>query len=214
MLIGITWPFLNPKLKVKKIWSAAFLAGFLIAVSPWWIRNYNVFNKFVPFSTEGGYTLWVGSNPLADGGGDCPHSNPPIELGELGMDKWHYEQGFFYLKENPKRTVVLAFQKLRRFWGIVPVKNISGKLGIISFFSFLPLFIFSLAGFWFSRRRFKELWPIIGLIFYYTSIQSIFPSMMRYRLVLEPFLIVMAATAAIRLFDTVFNKTAKYKNSP
>lgn len=115
MLIGITWPFLNPKLKVKKIWSAAFLAGFLIAVSPWWIRNYNVFNKFVPFSTEGGYTLWVGANPLADGGGDCPHSNPPIELGELGMDKWHYEQGFFYLKENPKRTVVLAFQKLRRF---------------------------------------------------------------------------------------------------
>ncbi|MCK4935742.1 MAG: glycosyltransferase family 39 protein [Elusimicrobiales bacterium] len=208
-LIGIIWPFLNPKLNVKKIWGVAFLAGFIIAVSPWWIRNYNVFDRFVPFSTEGGYTLWVGANPLADGGGDCPPSYPDIKLGELGMDKWHYEQGLSYLKENPKRTAVLAFQKLRRFWGIVPVKNMSKKIGFISLLSFLPLFIFAIAGFWFSRHRFKELLPIIGLISYYTFIQTIFPSMIRYRLVLEPFLIIMAAVAAIRLFDRAFNKTVK-----
>ncbi len=204
-LIGVVWPFLNPKPGARKIWGAAFLAGFLLAVSPWWVRNYVVFDKFVPFSTEGGYTLWVGANPLADGGGDCPPSHPPRELGELGMDKWHYQQGFSYMRDNPGRTVSLAFQKLRRFWGIVPVKNVSVKMKIISFVSFLPLFVLAIIGFWFWGRR-VELRPVIGLILYYTVIQTIFPSLLRYRIVLEPFLIMMAAAAAVRVYSRFIEK--------
>ncbi|MFH1618439.1 MAG: glycosyltransferase family 39 protein [bacterium] len=208
-LIGAAWPFVNPKPAARKAWGIFFMAGFLLAVGPWWIRNYAVFGKFVPFSTEGGYTLWVGANPLADGGGDCPSSNPPQELGELGMDRWHYGQAVSYMKENPGKMVSLAFQKLRRFWGIVPVQNVSIKIKIISFVSFMPLFVLALAGLWFWRRRFRELGPVLGLLLYYTVIQSVFPSMIRYRLVLEPFLIVLAAAAAVRLADGIAESSVK-----
>jgi 4-amino-4-deoxy-L-arabinose transferase-like glycosyltransferase len=42
----------------------AFAAG----MSPWWVRNYRVFEKFVPFSTMGGFTLYESCSEYADGG--------------------------------------------------------------------------------------------------------------------------------------------------
>lgn len=42
----------------------AFCAG----MAPWWIRNYVVFDAFVPFSTMGGFTLYESNSEKADGG--------------------------------------------------------------------------------------------------------------------------------------------------
>lgn len=44
------------------------LAGWMVAMAPWWIRNAVVFGAFVPFSTMGGFTLYESVHPKADGG--------------------------------------------------------------------------------------------------------------------------------------------------
>ncbi len=44
---------------------AATLAGVVIALAPWTLRNLRVFEAFVPTSTGFGRTLWIGHNPHA-----------------------------------------------------------------------------------------------------------------------------------------------------
>ncbi|HET7152540.1 MAG TPA: glycosyltransferase family 39 protein, partial [Candidatus Kapabacteria bacterium] len=39
----------------------------VVFVSPWTIRNYVVFHRFVLISANGGSNLWIGNNPAADG---------------------------------------------------------------------------------------------------------------------------------------------------
>jgi len=45
-----------------------FVLAFAAGMSPWWVRNYRVFEKFVPFSTMGGFTLYESCSEYADGG--------------------------------------------------------------------------------------------------------------------------------------------------
>jgi 4-amino-4-deoxy-L-arabinose transferase-like glycosyltransferase len=54
----------------KGLWLAVqsgLIAGvaFLLVLSPWMIRNYSVFDRFVPFSTAGGRTFWLSAHQPA-----------------------------------------------------------------------------------------------------------------------------------------------------
>ncbi len=57
---------------------------------PWWIRNYLIFERFVPLSTAGGMTLWIGIQP---GGQWIPAPQrllaPELEMARLaGAEAW------------------------------------------------------------------------------------------------------------------------------
>ena len=43
---------------------AAFVA--VICFTPWWYRNYVVFDRFIPLTSHGGDTLYMGNNPTTD----------------------------------------------------------------------------------------------------------------------------------------------------
>ncbi len=63
-------PFLkwNNIKKTKLIKAASIiLIGFNLIYFPWVIRNYIVFNKFVPVATETGLTLWLSNHPQGKG---------------------------------------------------------------------------------------------------------------------------------------------------
>jgi hypothetical protein len=48
-------------------------AGLAVVVMlPWWIRNWLVFNTFVPLTTAGGAGLWIGNHPGASGNWEPP----------------------------------------------------------------------------------------------------------------------------------------------
>jgi len=62
LAIWAIWPLrekLSQALKLALVASAIFLAG----ISPWSIRNYVVFHKFIPFRSTFGLVLWLGNNP-------------------------------------------------------------------------------------------------------------------------------------------------------
>jgi 4-amino-4-deoxy-L-arabinose transferase-like glycosyltransferase len=42
----------------------AVVFGFVLAISPWTIRNERALHAFVPVATQGGLTLWAGNHPL------------------------------------------------------------------------------------------------------------------------------------------------------
>ena len=61
-----------------------------VVLTPWWIRNYLLFDRFVPLTTASGLTLWIGIQP---GGQWIPAPErllaPELELSRLaGAEAW------------------------------------------------------------------------------------------------------------------------------
>jgi hypothetical protein len=110
-------------------WKGAVLyaAGFLAAVVPWTVRNYQVHHKFVLVATNGGstfyganndvvagtpwkYGAWVATNVLP--GRDVIEAQPD----EVAHDKKEWEYGVAWVKEHPGKFVVLGAFKVIRTW--------------------------------------------------------------------------------------------------
>ena len=76
-----------------RAWFVAMVIAALSAAAvlmPWWIRNYLIFDRFVPLTTAGGMTLWIGIQP---GGQWIPAPQrllaPELEMARLaGSEAW------------------------------------------------------------------------------------------------------------------------------
>jgi 4-amino-4-deoxy-L-arabinose transferase-like glycosyltransferase len=80
--VGLVW-FLIRSRSLPSSWLCGLLAflGFLTALAPWAVRNYQVMGEPVPVVTSTYYHLWVGNNPEATGGPVTPEmlENAPVE---------------------------------------------------------------------------------------------------------------------------------------
>jgi hypothetical protein len=102
----------------------------LITIVPWTVRNYLVFNDFIPISTNGGVNLWQGNNALANGGRVevSPDTwlgpDPPSSLeGWADLTERESEQRFqaaaiSWIRSHPEQFFSLLPQKLVRAWSI------------------------------------------------------------------------------------------------
>ena len=104
-----------------------------VVVLPWTVRNYLVFDAFIPIANSSGFNLYKGFNPLANGSGDWVDNNASLVRGVLITDRLddvkldeHYEKtrddvyrefAVRYIKDNPVRAiVVLGLKKVVLFW--------------------------------------------------------------------------------------------------
>jgi len=65
---------------------------FVLTVSPWIIRNYEVFKAFVPGTTMGGRVFWEGNNPYSVGGPCRYFPKDADEAGEIERDKIFFQK--------------------------------------------------------------------------------------------------------------------------
>ncbi len=97
----------------------AALAGLVIALTPWTIRNVRLFGAFVPTSTGFGRTLWIGHNPHAHGGMSheiqrMMHAEisaaaiPITPAGELATDRLLRGQALAFMAAHPWRELTLT----------------------------------------------------------------------------------------------------------
>ena len=99
----------------------------VLTIAPWTIRNYLVFNKVIPISTNGGYNLYVNNNDYATGGWQDPfkiynsplakykHSNDDF-WDEVKVDEEGKKLAFAWIKSNPSKFVKVGFKKLNRMF--------------------------------------------------------------------------------------------------
>ena len=121
--------YINSKYYIKYIF--LYLIIFSITISPWYIRNYIVFDKFIfPHQTGGGENLWRGhhENTTSDGGtniyGEVDHStmvNKIVLLKasnnyEIQRDKIYRNVALNYIINNPLNTLTNMIDKLIAFW--------------------------------------------------------------------------------------------------
>jgi len=179
------------KVKIKKVLITSLF--FILTLSPWIIRNYVIFKKFIPATTMGGWVFWEGNNPRSEGGPCSYFPKDILKMEETKRNNYLYSLAIEEIKKNPKRFVWLLYNKFKRFWNVIPnasqfQRALYKIISVLSFGLLLPFFII---GFFLSLK--KKIGLIIhALIIYFTIFHMIFLASIRYRVGIEPFYIIFA----------------------
>jgi len=170
----------------------------MLALCPWVLRNFERLHAFVLFTTQTGWTLYDAVNPKADGGTDVSRfrfDDAPMNVSELEDDRHWKEKAFQAIRHDPLRIASLATKKLRKFWNVVPNSAEFKEKGLPIIFGlyYVPVLFLFLLGVislrWVSDRAFLVIFiPIIYAILLHTIING----SLRYRMPLEPLIIIIA----------------------
>ncbi|MFI5263901.1 MAG: hypothetical protein ACHQM6_05245 [Candidatus Kapaibacterium sp.] len=164
-LVLITWQ--NRK-TLRRTLLFAGLSGFiaLAVLAPWTIRNYLVFDRFIPISTNGGFNLWRGNNPITTGspwtasGGPVwstdeiwaeiePNLGKPGDFDKISSDV-HSREAMKWIRENPSTFVLLSLKKAFIFWTFDLRSIMGGTFAYIAIYSCTLALLF--AGIFYLRR--------------------------------------------------------------
>jgi hypothetical protein len=161
------------------------VVGVVAVMGPWWVRNAQLYGKFVPTALWGGASLYDGLNPRATGASDMAFLGAPEfwPLDEETRDAVLYARAIDFVRTQPGRAAWLAVVKAGRFWS--PWPNAEGftapLVAAASAVVTLPLFVVLGLGLW-DRRRDARALALLALPLAYTfALHLAFVSSMRYR---------------------------------
>lgn len=193
--------FENKKIALKNF--AIIFLVMVVILAPWTIRNYKIHHNFVLVSTIGGLAFWGGNNPQAVDGGWFDVITPEEfkNLSEVEQSKRFYQMGFSFIRENPKLGAKRAFLKVGRFWSLYPRTTKRDK--IISLFSYGLLLPFSILGAFLSLKRWRKVLVLYLTILYFTGMSVIFYGSTRFRLPIEPYIIIFGGAGLNYLIEKI-----------
>jgi 4-amino-4-deoxy-L-arabinose transferase-like glycosyltransferase len=171
-------------------------AGCILA--PWTIRNTRVHGTFVPVSTQGGFELYKSNNPEATGILAKDHAHFSEVLGhrypnqsEAARNQLFQADAVRFILENPYRFAELCLVRLLQLWKLYsPRVPLTNSLAVIASFGLALPFFFIQALRCGSHRGPEML--VLSVIICHTAVHAIYGSLVRYRLPLEPMIVVMA----------------------
>lgn len=174
------------------------LAVIALAVAPFTIRNYLLWGQFSLLETQFGHVFWNGNHP--DHLGDFhPYQVFPIPAAVLAsqndvlITNQLLRLGIANVLADPLHFVQLTITRLREFFTFWPTEDsgwIQNGLRVLSFGLLVPLTSIGLIA---NVTRFRQLAPVYLFIVIHTGIYAITWTMIRYRMPMEPFLIMFAA---------------------
>lgn len=190
------------KLKECLIYLAKYIVIYCILMTPWWIHNWNKYDQFVRLSLADGHHLYIGNNiknirGTGIGGVDVDfrefdkYQKNPIEQSK----KYKIEVKKF-ITENPRDFLLLTSKKMLKFWSFYPnaEEYKSFFYVITSIMSYGIIFLLSIIFLIrYGNNFFIPLLPIITFILFLMLIHSVTIVSIRYRLPIDPFLIIFAS---------------------
>jgi len=174
---------------------------FFIVLSPWLLRNYEVFGHFVFLRDDFGLQLRLGNWKGADGM-LMPYLQPNLNkleferfqrVGELAYAAECKRLAFDWIRANPGRFAIVSFKRFFYYWNGVP--KATGSRAPWDFRNSL-LLAWSALAIWGLGRALRQkrrgAWLFAGLILTYpTTYYFVYPHA-RYRHPLEPELLILA----------------------
>lgn len=111
----------------RKSWvkpAVAAVLSFTVVVSPWFIRNYELFRTFIPFRDNVGLELWVGNNGdtwhFAPGGHHPSDTDTEWQeyhtMGELPYMRYKKQQALDWISSHRGEFVVLSVRRAVYMW--------------------------------------------------------------------------------------------------
>ncbi len=190
----------------EKLRNLALMVGCAaVIVAPWSVRNYVVFHRSIPVSLQAGSALYQGNNPytqtalthLEHGargwynderwGGDLTAASP------VEVDGQAFRLAAAFMRAYPGQALDFAMQKIGIFF--------SAYDDPISRASWYPVLALSLLGLWWTAHDWRRLLPIFLLVAQTIVTAAIFTSLPRFRAPVEPFFVLLAAVALLRIRD-------------
>lgn len=180
----------------------------VLVLSPWIVRNYVHFGRFPLLSSQVGRMLYLANNPKNETGGVLIPRDaepPPRQEPEENEVEWNERLSRLakeFIRENPGRFLHLCGMRLYKFWRVTPMyESFRSPLVLaVCLGSFLPLFVFAVAGFALLRDKWRLLLPLLAVILSTYALHVIFGVSLRYRFPIEALLIPPAAYAVSSLF--------------
>ena len=194
-----------------------FMFALAMIVLPWTYRNYRLFHKVVLITTNGGATFWNGAYlrmepgaSLADIGfphrlGPLPHSEQQALEGlpEPEQERQFYRRGMAILGRSPRRLGVMAWRNFQAMYALFPsaqYHSLSNRM--LYSISYIPVLISGVSGFWFLRRRWRELSLLWGWMLSSTTLCCLYLAVIRYRVPsIDPILILGSGVCLASLLE-------------
>ena len=194
------------------------LAGLVLAMVPWWIRNARLTGHFVPTTLQVGASLYDGLNPTATGASNMDFVAPmteaerrhPAALGsrpsdsvEFRLDRRMENEALNWAWAHPGRVAELAAIKFVRLWNLWPNEPhwSAWPIRLVVAASYLPVLALGLVG---AAGSFRRGWPYVLCwlpAVYFTLLHVVFVSSIRYR---EPAMLALMVLAAGSILDFGF----------
>jgi len=174
---------------------------FFAVLSPWLIRNYQAFGRFVFIRDDFGFEFRLGNSQSADGMlmAYLQPSKNELEfakfqkMGEVAYASDCKRLAFEWIRQNPGRFAVISLKRFFYYWNGVPRETSS--LAPVDFRTslFLATSVVSLWGLGRALRQKRPgAWLFAGLVLTYPTVYYfVFPHA-RYRHPIEPELLILA----------------------
>jgi hypothetical protein len=198
-----------------------FLAVFSILaalIAPFTIRNYLVFNQFVLLNTNSGFVFFWANHPIhgTNFKSILPAEDPSYQelipeelrgLDEAALDKALMARGVQFVLDQPLRYALLSISRVRDyflFWPRAESGLLSNISRVGSFGLFLPFMLYGvILALWpgklevrFSGPVDRGIYILVGtVLLVYTGVHLLTWAYVRYRLPIDPLLILFAALA-------------------
>lgn len=203
------------------VYITLIIISFIVTLSPWLVRNYMVFGKFILVKSTLGVELRLGNNPNATGsfameGGNALH--PTLskkemilfnELKEIGYVKYSSREAWNFIYKNPLKVLMLTANRFSLFWlgDLLKENNWMGNISNVDRLSVfkkvlcvlpVPFLLFGIVMAWKNRidiSIFLYLLLSFPLIYYVTHVAN------RYRHPIEPFFVIIGAYGIVASFE-------------
>ncbi len=193
---------------------------FVLCMSPWWIRNWNIFGEFIPLTTSASMNLYLGNNPVNKHVGIDWSTDVDLEKvkeihelkDELLISKAFSKEAKSYIMNNKVEFVTKMWPKFKRFWNFR--SNYEGDKYSMAFRMYNLFLLLSwgiacplgLLSAFLNREKWKDFLPIFFLIAYFTFVHVVSIASLRYRQPIEPFFIILGADCVTRFLKRFSRK--------
>ncbi|MET0429120.1 MAG: hypothetical protein ABW026_11565, partial [Microvirga sp.] len=170
---------------------------YVVLMAPWWWHNWLLYHAFVRLDVAMGNLLVIENSDLFDRVGlDFDALAPAWERfygisDPIARDRAMVDAALDYIRNDPLHWLWRCADRFARFWSFVPGSQ-SRLVNVVSIATTLPVTALAiLALVRLGVRRLRPVVPILLLVAYLTAIHTLTHGIPRYRLPLEPFLIVL-----------------------
>lgn len=173
---------------------------FFAVLSPWVVRNYEVFHRFVFLRDDFGLQLRLGNGPYADGM-LMAYLQPNLNklelekfqnLGELAYAASCKRQAYDWIGSHPGRFAVISLKRFFYYWNGVPRETNSVAPVDFRTAAFLATSVLAI---WGAIRAVRQerpgAWLFAGLMIFYPAIYYFVYPHARYRHPIEPELTIL-----------------------